>query len=73
MLNPKRENEWKIIDKSGETITDELEVAEAFNEFFITKVEDLKRGIDEKLVEDPFVKLKEKMTNNKGEVPKGKK
>ena len=43
-------------------------MAEAFNEYFVDKVEQLKNGIDKTLVEDPLVRLKERMKNNKTEL-----
>ena len=46
-------------------VSEEEEVAEIFNEFFVTKIKDLKSGIDPVLMEDPIVRLKEKMKNNK--------
>ena len=65
VLNPRKETEWNIIDKDGKNLKDELSVAETFNEYFIDKVEQLKKGIDKSLVEDPLVRLKERMKNNK--------
>ena len=67
VLNPKAASgaEWLIENKDGVLIKEEAEVAESFNEFFITKVEELKKGIDPNLVEDPLRKLKEKMKDNK--------
>ena len=47
---------------------DDAKVAEAFNEYFVDKVEQLKNGIDKTLVEDPLVRLKERMKNNKTEL-----
>ena len=44
---------------------EETAVAEAFNEYFITKVNNLKDGIDPSQKRDPFEKLAEKMKNNK--------
>ena len=65
VLNPKKENDWKVINKDGTQVTEELEVAEVFNEFFVEKVNQLKNGIDPIMKEDPFVRLQEKMKNNK--------
>ena len=64
VLNPGKENSWKITGESGEVIVDEVEVAEAFNDFFIDKIEQLKNSIDKTLVEDPLLRMKEKMKNN---------
>ena len=65
VLNPKSESEWIILNKEGTPIKKEPEIAELFNEFFITKVEELKKGIDPTKIEDPLKRLKEKMKNNK--------
>ena len=65
VLNPKKQSDWKIVNKEGVEVTEELEVAESFNEFFVDKVNLLKSGIDPSLREDPFTKLQEKMKNNK--------
>ena len=65
VLNPKKENTWKIETEDGEVLTGETEVADAFNSFFIEKVDKLKTSIDQKLVEDPLARLKERMKNNK--------
>ena len=40
-------------------------MAEAFNVYFIEKIEQLKANINPNLVEDPLVRLKEKMKDNK--------
>jgi hypothetical protein len=65
VINPRKESEWNIINKEGDSVTDDKEVSEAFNEFFMDKVEDLKRGIDVTKVEDPLSRLKERMKTNK--------
>ena len=39
-----------------------------FNDFVIEKVDLLKKEIDKSLAEDPFIKLKEKMKNNKNKL-----
>ena len=64
VMNPRKESDWKIIDDEGKEITEERDVAETFNRFFVEKVEDLKRGIDKTLIEDPLQRLKERMKNN---------
>ena len=65
VINPNKEKEWKIKKENGEMLTEETEVAEAFNNFFINKVESLKKNIDKTLIEDPLARLKERMKNNK--------
>ena len=62
-MNPKKETEWKIKKEDGQVVSDELEVAELFNDFFINKIDKLKKSIDPNLIEDPLVRLKEKMKN----------
>ena len=64
VINPRKESDWRIMNKEGKIITEEKEVAETFNKFFVEKVEDLKHGIDKTLIEDPLVRLKERMKNN---------
>ena len=56
--------EGHITNEDGSTINAEEEVAEAFNEFFIDKVEQLKRNIDPGLVEDPLARIKDRMKDN---------
>ena len=58
--SPRNENAWKLVE-NGETITDEKEVAEKFNHFFINKIETLKARIDPKRVKEPLGKLRTKM------------
>ena len=65
VLSPKSESEWIVLNKEGQPTKEEPVIAELFNEFFITKVEDLKKGIDPTKIEDPLKRLKEKMKNNK--------
>ena len=65
VLNPRKETEWNVIDKEGKNVKEESRVAETINEYFIEKVEQLKKGIDKSLVEDPLVRLKERMKDNK--------
>ena len=65
VLNPRKENDWKIEKEDGDIVTDEKGVADAFNRYFVDKIEKLKGNIDQSMVEDPLVRLKEKMKNNK--------
>ena len=46
VLNPRKESNWNITDKDGKSVEDGAKVAEAFNEYFVDKVEQLKNGID---------------------------
>ena len=61
VLNPKKENDWNVPNEKGDNITESKDMAEAFNEFFIKKVEDLKNNIDPAHVEDPLVRIAEKL------------
>ena len=78
--NAKDENEiWKIVNeisnpRSGEGITiiennvkivDEGKVAEIFNQFFVSKIKNLKDNIDPNYVEDPIARLKSKFEGKK--------
>ena len=60
-------NEWmRSILKTEDGITHDKEViANTFNKLFVTKIENLKENIDDSLKEDPIVRLKESMKNNK--------
>ena len=54
VANPNRENVWTIKTES-KSITDEEDIANAFNEFFVNKVENLKRGINKDKNADPLI------------------
>ena len=51
VVNPRKDSEWKLKNDKGETITDEQEIANTFNNFFIKKIDDLKEGINKEYVE----------------------
>ena len=38
-------------------ISEDLEVAESFNKYFVDKIESLKENIDKNLITDPLAKL----------------
>ena len=75
LANAKNEGEvWKIVNEiikpksspqivlstnEGE-VTDDLEIANKFNEYFIQKIEDLKEKIDPTLIKDPLARIQEK-------------
>ena len=61
--NPRRESDWKLKTDTN-TTSDEQEIADMFNTFFITKIANLKEGLDKKYVEDPIIKLRGKLKNN---------
>ena len=52
-----------IVD--GVKITKEVEVADAFNSYFVKKIDDLKNGIDPNLKKDPCENLAKKQKNEK--------
>ena len=58
-----RSNIAIIINGTDGEISDEQEVANAFNGFFISKIDTLKENIDPNQVRDPLEKIKEKMKN----------
>ena len=58
---------WNI-EVNGEKISDEFQIAEMFNKFFVSKIETLKAGIDKDFVEDPLSKLREKMKDVNSEL-----
>ena len=64
VLNPKKDAEWNISKEDGSEAHEDEEVAGLFNEFFIEKIELLKKNIDPNLIEDPLVRLKEKTKDN---------
>ena len=57
---PRREVSWTLTE-NNQTITDEKEIAEKFNHYFIDKIEELKDRIDPNMVRDPLGKLRAKM------------
>ena len=61
VLNPKKETVMKIVKEDGSETMDELVISESFNSFFTEKIEQLKKNIDPSMVEDPNVRLREKM------------
>ena len=36
VINPRKENDWSILNGNGENVSDKEEVAELFNEFFLS-------------------------------------
>ena len=60
ITNPKAEASWKL-EEEGRMIENEKEIADIFNDYFIEKIENLKRNINKEYVKDPLEKLKRKM------------
>ena len=60
LVKPKSHVKIVLTKPNGET-SDEQEVADIFNTFFVKKISNLKEKIDPELIKDPLEKLKEKM------------
>ena len=52
------------LNENGKIIENEGEVAEILNDYFITKIQDLKSSIDPQMMEDPIQRLEKKLANN---------
>ena len=63
ITKPNNNSKWKLKNDKGEDIEDEKEIAETFNSFFVTKIENLKATIDESIKDDPLKLLKKKVEN----------
>ena len=64
ITNPSSNSNWSML--IDQKVTEDPEtIANAFNTFFIKKVEDIKENIDKALVKDPLEKLANQMKNNK--------
>ena len=61
IIKPKNSAPITIRTSADEDITDETEVAEAFNKFFVDKISNLKANIDPNYVKDPLSKIEEKV------------
>ena len=59
VINPNKSVSWKIKTEQG-TLEEETEIANAFNQFFIDKVQKLKEGIDHNNVKNPLKNLAKK-------------
>jgi hypothetical protein len=57
---PNNEQSWKLVNDKGST-TDEAEIAEELNNFFVEKISKLKDSIDKTLIDEPLIRLKKKM------------
>ena len=53
-----------VINGPNGEVTNESEVADIFNSYFVTKISNLKEKIDSSLVKDPLEKLREKMKDS---------
>ena len=62
IIRPKSETKITISTPVGD-MSDEQEVANSFNRFFVDKIELLKENIDPDYVKDPLEKIKEKIKN----------
>ena len=61
---PNGEKKWTL-EENGESIEEESKISELFNDFFITKIQDIKANIDQTKVENPYTKLEKKMKQKK--------
>ena len=62
IIKPRSPVTITITTPEGE-LTDELEIATAFNEYFVDKISKLKENIDQSTVEDPLRRIQEKVKN----------
>ena len=53
-------SQWRL-NLDNEITEDEEKIANAFNDFLIKKIENLKNGINKNDIKDPLLKLKEKV------------
>ena len=60
VINPRVQNQWKL-NENGAMIEDEIEIANTFNYFFVSKIEKLRENINQNHVEDLLEKLRKKM------------
>ena len=63
--NPNKERKWKIKTEEDVVLTDEKQIAETFNDYFVNKIDTLKEDIDQSLICDPLDKLAKKMANKR--------
>ena len=63
IVKPKSDNQIIINSPEG-PITEEAKVADAFNKFFVDKIESLKERIDPNSITDPLTRIKEKFANS---------
>ena len=55
-----KKNNWTLKTNNGET-SDHSIIAGEFNVYFKTKIETLKENIDDKMKEDPLLKIRQSM------------
>ena len=60
VLKPSKGSQWRL-NLDNEITEDEEKIANAFNNFLIEKIENLKNGINKNDIKDPLLKLKEKV------------
>ena len=64
IINPQNE-QICAMKVNNELTEDPIIISNAFNSFFVKKIEDLKKNIDPNLKSDPLEKLKANLKNNK--------
>ncbi len=62
IIKPKSDQKIVLTSTRGE-LSEDIEVATRFNEFFVEKIETLKEKIDPSYIEDPLTKIKRKVEN----------
>ena len=60
VTKPREAKTWTL-NKDQMVITDDKEIAEIFNDYFIKKIENLKMNIHTEQIKDPTKKLQEKV------------
>jgi hypothetical protein len=63
IVKPKSDNPFVINSPAG-PITEEDEVANTFNKFFVDKIESLKEKIDPNMTSDPLTRIRKKFANS---------
>ncbi len=62
IANPRTDKQWMLKENCRE-IREEEEIAEVFNEFFISKITNLRANIGREYVKDPLKKLRNILKN----------
>ena len=60
VIAPRVKSQWEL-NEDGLMIKEELEIANTFNKFFVSKIQNLRTNINQNYVEDPLEKLRKKM------------
>ena len=60
VIAPRVKSQWEL-NEDGLMIKEEQEIANTFNKFFVSKIQNLRTNINQNYVEDPLEKLRKKM------------